>query len=113
MPDIILFNGKLTTQDPNFPHATALALRDGRILAVGNDDEVRTLARSHTRDIDLRGRRVLLALTDSHFHFYDWAVSRRGFPLADTTSLAEVRDRVRQAVRESDPGQWVIGPGWN
>ncbi len=113
MPDIILFNGKLTTQDPNFPHATALALRDGRILAVGNDDEVRALARSHAREINLRGHRVLPGLTDSHFHFYDWAVSRRGLPLADTTSLAEVLDRVRQAVRESDPGQWVIGQGWN
>jgi predicted amidohydrolase YtcJ len=113
VPNIILFNGRLTTQDPDFPHATALALQDGRILAVGNDDEVRALSQTHTREIDLGHRRVLPGLTDSHFHFYDWAVSRRGLPLADTNSLADVRERVRQAVRETGPGQWIIGQGWN
>jgi predicted amidohydrolase YtcJ len=113
VPDLILHNGKLTTQDPNFPHATALALRDGRILSVGNDDEIRVLARPHTREIDLRDRRVLPGLTDSHFHFHEWALGRRGLSLADTTSLADVRERVRQAVREADPGQWIIGQGWN
>jgi predicted amidohydrolase YtcJ len=113
VPDLILYNGRLTTQDPNFPHATALALGDGRILAVGNDDEIRALARPQTQEIDLRDRRVLPGLTDSHFHFYEWAVGRRGLSLADTTSLADVRERVRQAVREADPGQWIIGQGWN
>lgn len=113
MPDLILYNGKLLTQDPGFPQATALALRDGRILAVGDDAEIRALARSHTARIDLGGRRVLPGLTDSHFHFYDWALTRRGVSLADTTSLAEVRERVGQAVRGAAPGCWLLGQGWN
>ena len=66
MPGLILYHGSLTTQDPDFPHATALALRDGRVLAVGDDAEIRALARRHTRQIDLGGRRVLPGLTDSH-----------------------------------------------
>lgn len=113
MPDLILLDGRLTTQDPNFPHATALALRDGRILAVGNDDEIRALARPHTRQIDLGDRRVLPGLTDSHFHFYEWALARRGLSLTDTTSLAEVREHVRRASQEAAPGQWIVGLGWN
>jgi predicted amidohydrolase YtcJ len=113
MPDFILYNGRLTTQDPNFPHATSLALRRGCILAVGDDAEVRALARPHTQQIDLGHRRVLPGLTDAHFHFYGWALDRRGLPLADTTSLAEVRERVRGAVRGAAPGQWILGQGWN
>jgi predicted amidohydrolase YtcJ len=113
MPDLILYHGRLTTQAPNFAQATALAVRGGRILAVGDDAEVRALARSHTRQIDLGGRRVLPGLTDAHFHFYEWALARRGPSLAGTTSLAEVREHVHQAVRRADPGQWILGQGWN
>jgi predicted amidohydrolase YtcJ len=113
MPDLILYRGKLTTQDPDFPQATAVAVRGGRILAVGDDAGVRALARSHTRQIDLDGRRVLPGLTDAHFHFYEWALARRGLSLAGTTSLAEVREYVHQAVQRADPGQWILGQGWN
>jgi predicted amidohydrolase YtcJ len=113
MPDLILYHGRLTTQDPNFTQATALAVRGGRILAVGDDAEVRASARPHTRQIDLDGRRVLPGLTDAHFHFYEWALARGGLSLAGTISLAEVRECVRQAVRRADPGQWILGQGWN
>jgi predicted amidohydrolase YtcJ len=113
MPDMLLYNGKLATQDSNYPDATALALRDGRILAVGNDDEIRSLARSYTQSIDLGGRRVLPGLTDSHFHLYEWALGRRGLSLTGTTSLADVRERVRQAVPEAGRGRWILGQGWN
>ncbi|MFQ5610961.1 MAG: amidohydrolase [Anaerolineae bacterium] len=113
MPTLILYNGKLTTQDPDFPRATALALCEGRIQAVGSDPEIRALARPHSQQINLDGRRVLPGLTDAHFHFYDWAILRRGVALAGTTSLAEVRQRVQQAVQRAGPGQWILGQGWN
>ncbi len=103
----------MTTQDPYFSRATALALRDGRILAVGSDAEIRALARPHTQQINLGGRRVLPGLTDAHFHLYEWALARRGIVLADTASLAEVRERVRQAVQKAAPGHWILGQGWN
>jgi len=113
MPTLILTNGLLTTQDPNFPHATALAIRDGRILAVGTDADIRALARPHTRHIDLGGRRVLPGLTDAHIHFQDWALLQQGVLLAETRSLADVREQVRRAVQQAEPGQWILGQGWN
>jgi len=112
MADLILFNGKLHTQDPNYPHATAVALQAGNIMAVGGDDEVRGLARSQTRSIDLGSRRVLPGLVDSHFHFYDWSLNQLGVALADAASLDEVRERVRRAVRDSSPHQWILGWSW-
>lgn len=113
MPDLILYNGRLTAQDSRFAGATALALRDGRILAVGSDAQVRALAQPDTRQLELGGRRVLPGLTDSHFHFYGWALGRRGLPLAGAVSLADVQEKVRRVVREIAPGEWIVGQGWN
>lgn len=113
MPDTILYNGRLHTQDPRFRGATAIAVRGSRILAVGNDYEMRGLARPHAPQIDLGGRLVLPGLTDSHFHLYDWSGFLRGVQLAGSASLEEARGRVRGAVEAASPGRWVIGQGWN
>jgi len=110
---LILYNGQLFTQDPHFSQATAIALHAGRTLAVGGDAEVRALATPGDRQIDLGGRRVLPGLTDAHFHFYDWALARRGLELAGATSLADVRERVRRVVQTAVPNQWILGQGWN
>ncbi len=113
MPNLILCNGRLLTQDPNLHQATALAIRGNRFLAVGGDAEIRSLARPHTRLIDLGGRLVLPGLTDAHFHFYDWALGLRRLLLADTTSLSDLRQRLAQRVSETPPGHWILGQGWN
>lgn len=113
MPDMILYNGKLHTQDSNYPRATAIAVRDGRILAVGMDTEMRSLANQRTRQIDLGGHRVLPGLTDSHFHYYDWALNRRRLELTDTASLTDVCAQVVKVTAQTPPGGWIIGQGWN
>ncbi len=88
-------------------------MRGSRILALGSDSEVRTLAGSHTRQIDLGGRRVLPGLMDSHFHYYDWALNRRRLKLADTASLVDVCAHVTRAARNTPSGGWILGHGWN
>lgn len=113
LPDLILYNARLYTQDPRFPRATALASGCGRCLAVGSDAEILALAGPHTRRINLHGRRVLPGLIDAHFHFREWALMRRGLRLAGVPSLATVLDRVQQAAQATPPGQWIIGQGWN
>lgn len=113
MPDLILFNGKLWTQDPATPAATALAIRSGRFLAVGSDDDIRALRTSRTQLIDLGGRRVLPGLTDAHFHFRGWAMSRRRLRLAGMPSLVAVTEAVAVAAQRARPGQWIRGQGWN
>src|SRR5580700_11431669 len=66
--DIVLFNGKVTTLDRQTPTATAVAIRNGRFAAVGNDDEVMRHAAPSTQRIDLKGRRAIPGLIDSHMH---------------------------------------------
>ena len=113
MPNLILFNGNLHTQDENYPNASAIALRDGRILAVGSDAEMLAFAQEKTEKIDLGGRRVLPGLTDSHIHFYEWALLLQVVMLDGVGSLAEMQARVRDAVKDADAGAWIIGQGWN
>jgi predicted amidohydrolase YtcJ len=112
MNDLFLVNGNIHTLDPQAPRATAVALRGGRIWAVGSDEQIRSLAPAGKHVLDLGGRLVLPGLTDSHFHFWNWALALRQLPLSGIPSLDELRRRVTQAAQA--PGQgWILGAGWN
>ena len=113
MPDLLLYNGKLHTQDSRFPEASAIALRENRILAVGADQAIRGLAAPDTEQIDLQGRLVLPGLTDAHFHYYDWALGLKRLALADADSLPDLREHLAQRAGETPPGEWISGQGWN
>lgn len=110
---LILYNGKMHTQDANYPQATAIAIRGGRFLAVGGDDEIRALADRNTHEIDLGGRLALPGMTDAHFHFRGWALGLHRLGLADTTSLADLQERLARRVGETPSGEWIQGQGWN
>ena len=112
-PELILVNGNLWTQDPNKPRVQAVAIANGRIIAVGNDQDIKSLARSKTEIIDLGGRLGLPGMMDSHFHYYDWALGRQQLELADVKSFQELIDRIALAAREISPGSWILGQGWN
>ena len=112
-PDLILCNGKLHTQDPDTPQATAVAIADGRILEVGREGDIIFRAVPGTRVVDLGGRRVLPGLVDSHFHLYGWALSRRRLSLVEAESLADLRRRVAERAAETPAGEWILGQGWN
>jgi predicted amidohydrolase YtcJ len=75
--DLVLINGRVYTLDPARPWAEAVACRDGRILAVGDDNDVAALAGPRTRRVDCGGRLVLPGLTDAHVHFLAYAIRRK------------------------------------
>src|SRR5437870_836365 len=66
--DLVLLNGKIVTVDRDFSIKQAVAIKDGKFLAVGSNDEIRRFAAPNTRTIDLKGRTVLPGLFDSHTH---------------------------------------------
>ena len=114
-PDLILFHGKITTLDAARPEATALAVTNGEISAIGGDDDVLRLAGPDTKQVDLRSRRVIPGLNDSHLHviraglFYNLELRWDGAP-----SLAQALEQLRRQAENTPPPQWVrvIG-GWN
>lgn len=66
--DLILHHGLVTTLDRTNPNATAIAIRDSKFLAVGDDRDIMALAGPETKVIDLKGKRVLPGLIDNHTH---------------------------------------------
>src|SRR3982074_1881463 len=113
-PDTILLNGKIITLDGASSVAQAVAIHDGKILAVGSDADVRKRADARTTIINLGGRTVIPGLIDSHIHAlragltYSVELSWIGVP-----SLAKGLELIREAARNSRPGTWIkIGGGW-
>ncbi len=94
-PDLILLNADIRTMDPLLPSAKALAVKDGRVLALGHEDEIRSLANGRTREVDAGGRLVLPGFQDTHIHLQD---SGTGFSssvdLASARTVPELQDRV-------------------
>jgi predicted amidohydrolase YtcJ len=112
--DTILVNGKVLTVDPQFSTREAVAVRDGKITAVGSSADVRKLAGPRTRLIDLQGRTVIPGLIDSHMH-----AIRAGQTFATevnwvgATSLAEALARIHEASQTMKPGAWlIVAGGW-
>ncbi|MGD8996690.1 MAG: amidohydrolase [Anaerolineae bacterium] len=112
-PDLVLYNGKLHTQDADAPDASAVAIANHRFLAVGDDRTIRALAGPDTRMIDLAGRVALPGLTDAHFHLHSWVLGRQRLSLVDAGSLQDLRRRVTEAACDVPLGDWIVGQGWN
>ncbi|HEY69235.1 MAG TPA: amidohydrolase [Anaerolineae bacterium] len=113
MPHLILRNAKILPENPEYTHATAVAVRGNRIVAVGSDEEIGSLAKQGTRQIDLGGRLLLPGFTDSHIHLFDHAMSSHRIALADTTSLDDLLQRLQHEAAGKPPGSWIQGRGWN
>jgi hypothetical protein len=107
--DTILVNGKVLTVDPAFSTHEAIAVREGRIMAVGRSADIRTLAGPRTRTIDLRGRTVVPGLIDSHLHATRAALSfATEVNWIGATSLADALSRLRRAAQAAAPGSWLV-----
>ena len=111
--DLVLLNGKLVTMNPERPEARALAARDGRIVAVGDDDEIRDLVGESTRVIDLEGRLAIPGFIEGHGHFDGVGRARRVLDLRSADSWEEIVEIAAGAAAEVEPGEWIVGWGWH
>lgn len=111
--DVVLTNGHIYTVDNARPVATALAVRGDRVLFVGSDAEARALVTPSTTVIDLHGATVVPGLTDAHAHLLGLGTTLQRVNLAGSTSYDEVIARVRAWARNVQPGQWILGRGWD
>ncbi|WP_296403015.1 amidohydrolase [Psychrobacter sp.] len=107
-PDIIYYNGNITTLDTNNRSATAVAIKDGRFIKVGNDSEVLDLAGDNTKSINLKGRSVLPGLMDNHTHVIRGGLNYNMELRWDgVRSLADAMAMLKQQVDNTPAPQWV------
>jgi predicted amidohydrolase YtcJ len=111
-PDLILVNGEILTLDDQRPRASAIAVTDDEISAVGSSRAVAKLAGRHTQTINLRGRTVIPGLVDGHTHAIrgGQTFDRETYWL-DAASLEEALERISDAAGEREPGEWVAVVG--
>ncbi len=107
--DLLLHNGKIVTVNDTFDVASAIVIKDGKILAVGGEDLVGKYKAS--RVIDLKGREVLPGFTDTHIHIF--GAPKRWIDLRKTTSMQQLQQQVRDKAKQMGPGEWVTGNGWD
>ncbi len=112
--DVILRNGKIVTMDRDYSIKHAVAIKDGRFLAVGSDRDMRPLTGPRTRIIDLGGHTVIPGLIDSHIHAtlagLSWDAELHWEQLS---SLADGLDLIAKAAQSQPPGTWiVVAGGW-
>lgn len=113
-PDVIYHNAKVVTVNENFEVAEAVAIRDGRIVAVGTNEQVRRLAGNGTRQVDLSGRTMLPGFYDNHVHLGIGGPSGSNIDVWTPEDLRPVLEAEASNVPE---GEWIVGtlmrPYWH
>jgi predicted amidohydrolase YtcJ len=108
--DLVLLDAKVLTVDERFHEAQALAVRDGRFIAVGSTSEVRARIGGATRVIDGRGRTVIPGLIDSHVHALGVAAAEASQPFQNLGSIGELQDWIRAKAGRVPKDAWIWTP---
>jgi len=110
--DLLIRNANVWTVDPTRPEADAVAVRDGRIAAVGDDRDARHAVDSDAEEIDARGATVLPGFIDAHNHLRlgsdDEAVQ-----IASASTLDEVRSTIDAFASVNPDRDWIVAEAWN
>lgn len=111
--DLVLLNGKILTIDESESIAEAVAVKFGKILAVGTRDEIKGLIGQNTRIIDLKGRTAIPGLIDSHCHITSTAMRMIGVldlsEEAGVRSIADIQRRIAEKAAAVNKGEWILG----
>ena len=113
MADLVLFNGKVFTVEKAMPWAQAVAVRDGKFIAVGTDVEVKKLIGSSTQAIDLQGKLVLPGFNDAHLHFANGGLYLLGIDLRPARDEKEFVCILKEYIKKLPKGEWVTGGNWD
>ena len=111
--DFVLKNGKIVTLDESQPEVEALAVRDGKIYALGDNKEIEAFVGGATEVIDLKGQLAVPGLIDSHAHFTGIGEAALSLDLTRARNWQEIVSLVKQEVEKSKPGDWILGRGWH
>lgn len=112
-PDMILYNGNIVTFKKMTEQPTALAIANRKIIALGKDKALLSMASSATQKINLKGATVIPGFIEGHGHFISFGLHLMRVELRDVTSYDELISRVQKAAAGLPEGQWIIGRGWH
>src|SRR5947209_3304422 len=111
--DLIVNNAKIWTVDKNLPTATAIAVLEERIVAVGSNADVDAWRGPHTKVIDAGGKLLLPGFNDAHVHFVSGGQQLDNIQLNDATTLQEFAHRIAERAKITPRGEWILGGNWD
>ena len=112
--EVVIRNGTIYTANPQQPKAEAVAVNAGKVIFAGSNAAAAAYIGSGTKVIDLRGGTAVPGFTDSHYHLIGVGARERNLNLESTknTNLEDFLAKVKAAVAEHRPGEWLTGRGW-
>ena len=111
--DLVILDGDIVTLDEDRARVQALAVRGGRIVALGSSDEMRSWVGDETEVLSLEGAFAAPGFIEGHGHFLSLGRSLAQLDLTDETSWADIVDRVRTVAEGAAPEAWILGRGWH
>ncbi len=111
--EIIVVHGRVYTENAKQPWARAVAIRNGKIVAVGDDAEIERTRGASTKVIDAGGKLVLPGFVDCHIHFLDGSFSLGRVNLEGAKDAADIQKRLREYATGHPGDGWILGRGWN
>lgn len=109
--DLLVINAKIYTVDEEFSTAEAVAIKDGKFLAVGTTEELQEKYDA-TEVVDAAGKTILPGLIDAHAHFYGQGMNLQAVDLTETSSFEEVVNRIVEFQKQKN-SEFIIGRGWD
>ena len=110
--DLVLRNGVIETLDPLQPRVAALAIRDGRIEAMGSSEAISHYIGANTKVLDLRGAFVTPGFIEGHGHLMQTGQSLMELNVGKAPNWDAIVALVKAAVAKAKPGEWIVGTGW-
>lgn len=111
--DMVIYNGSIYTMEAESPIVSALSVKEGKIAYVGNDQVALQQAGSNTTVLDLKGKTLTPGLIESHAHIMGLGQSLIELNLSKIKNYDEMVEMVEEAVKEAEPGEWILGRGWH
>ncbi|MGH1435986.1 MAG: amidohydrolase [Lewinella sp.] len=111
--DLILTNADIYTVDPDQPTATAMAIKDGRILAIGDEATIEEYRSEATEVMDLDGKFVMPGFIEGHGHFSGLGYGLMNLNFLQAKSWDEIVQMVAEKAAKTPDGEWITGRGWH
>ena len=111
--DMIIHNGTIYTMNDLMPTTESVAIRNGKIIALGKYRDLDDLITPRTKIINLNGAMMTPGLIEGHGHFYGLGLAKMQLDLSMAESYAELVSMVADAIDRSTPGEWILGRGWH